>query len=158
MFALDDRRVYASDKTACKAMKAVIFHTHCRKLDSEELECAEKGENGEKSRYSEKEITELSHDVEKENENIRYWMSEMEKSNIPNWLGNSALEWGRTHDLRTESLNRFFTESVFAVEKEEPKKTGMLIQGSKHMENNIDFNGVKPYETEVCDNLYSVAL
>ena len=26
------------------------------------------------------------------------------------------------------------------------------------MENNIDFNGVKPYETEVCDNLYSVAL
>ena len=74
------------------------------------------------AKWTEKEITEISHEVEKENENIGYWMSEMEKSNIPNWLGNSALEWGRTHDLRTESLNRFFTESVFAVEKEEPEK------------------------------------
>ncbi len=43
-------------------------------------------------------------------------------SGIPNWVGNAALEFGRTHDLRGTYMSELFEKSKYAdVEKSAPK-------------------------------------
>lgn len=119
--------VFAVDNAAKRALEAVIYHTHCEKLDSAELESAEADieAKGEKSKYTWKDIKELRESVAEDYRTIGDWMKTMESLNIPNWLGNAALDWGREHDLRDESLKDFFTKSIYAFkvpEIEEPAK------------------------------------
>lgn len=73
----------------------------------------------------EKEIAEKTGDKEgyqQAQEAMSSVFHDMEQANIPNWVGNAALEFGRTHDLRGAYMSEFFEKSKYAdVEKSAPK-------------------------------------
>lgn len=120
--------VFAVDNAPKRVLEAVIFHTHLEKLESAKLRGVEADieAKGEKSKYTEENIKKLRDSIAEESRTIGDLMKEMESLNIPNWLGNAALAWGREHDLRDEYLKEFFTKSIYAFtipEVEEPAKT-----------------------------------
>jgi len=99
-----------------KTLESVMYWCHCEKLDSAELREAEKdrAERGEKSAYSDEEIQKLKHDVEQDELTIRDCMDKMEEEGVPNWVGNGAMYWATTHDLRSHYFQEFFTNSEYA--------------------------------------------
>ena len=100
-----------------KVLEGIMYWEHCKRLDSEELRVAEKDRksNGEKSSYTEQDIANLRHAVEEEQASCIDFMNRMEKLNVPNWVGNGAMEWARTHDLRKYYFNDFFEKSQYAA-------------------------------------------
>ena len=106
-----------------KVLEGIMYWEHCKKLDSEELRIAEKdrNNNGEKSKYSEQEIADLRHAVDEEQASCLDFMERMEKLGVPNWVGNGAMEWARTHDLRRYYFRDFFEDSNYAVKQAKEK-------------------------------------
>lgn len=88
----------------------VIFWKHVETLTRKEWMVARKKD----SRYTEEEVRELEHTLNECELTIRDLMTKMEKNNVPNWVGNGAMYWGETHDLRQEYIRHFFTNSIYA--------------------------------------------
>lgn len=108
-----------------KVLEGVMYWTHCEKLDSQELQGAEKHirkceKEGKTPKYTEEEINNLRHDVEEARTTLRDLMQKMDQLDVPNWVGNGAMHWAETHDLRNHYLSDFFDKSKYAkpVEKE----------------------------------------
>lgn len=102
-----------------KTLEAVMYWEHCLRLDSAELQGAEKNKResereDRKPAYTEEEINELRHAVEQERLSCGDFMKKMEEQGVPNWVGNGAMEWARNNDLRQHSTREFFEKSVYA--------------------------------------------
>lgn len=99
-----------------RTLESVMYWTHCERLDRAELTAAERDrrENGEKSSYSDEEIQKLKRDLEQDELTIRDCMDKMEEEGVPNWVGNGAMYWATTHDLRSHYFQEFFTNSEYA--------------------------------------------
>lgn len=102
-----------------KTLEAVMYWEHCLKLDRAELQVAEKSvkeheENGTYSAYTADDVKQLQYEIEQENLSVKDRMNEMEKQKVPNWVGNAAMEFGRTHDLRETYASQFFEKSQYA--------------------------------------------
>ena len=110
---------YEVTPEAQKVLEGIMYWEHCKRLDSEELRAAEKDKkiNGKKSPYSEQDISNLRHAVEEEQASCVDFMTRMDKLNVPNWVGNGAMEWARTHDLRKHYFSDFFEKSVYAAKE-----------------------------------------
>lgn len=99
-----------------KTLEGVMYWCHCEKLDSAELREAEKDKaaKGEKSAYSNEEIIDLKYSVKQAHLSIGDFMTKMEQQKVPNWVGNAAMGWAITHDLRKHSFRDFFEKSIYA--------------------------------------------
>ena len=102
---------YEVDREAEQLLKAVIYWNWEHKLCKEEYLAAQKY----REQYSDTEFAELERAYNQACETVRARMIDMDKMDIPNWVGNGALHWGETHDLRREYLGNFFTQSVYAT-------------------------------------------
>ncbi len=77
------------------ALEGLIYWTHVLKLERAEKEPNE---------YAIKEA-DLS---------IKDMMNECEALGVPNWVGNGAIQYGETHDLRSVYIHDFFTKSQYS--------------------------------------------
>lgn len=112
-----------------KTLEAVMYWTHCEKLDRTELQGAEKDKRdaereGGKPAYSDEEIAQLQNAVHEEELSVREFMEKMDKQNVPNWVGNGAMEWARNNDLREHSVREFFENSRYAEKAKKPHERG----------------------------------
>ena len=92
-----------------RTLEGVMYWTHCEQLDRRELAWKEKDE-----RFGEDVIAQLRHDVEQAHLTIGDLMNKMEEQGVPNWVGNGAMEWARTHDLREHYMSEFFEKSQYS--------------------------------------------
>ena len=52
--------------------------------------------------------------IRQANDTIKTIMDKMEYMGVPNWVGNGAIAFAETHDLRECSARDFFTKSIYA--------------------------------------------
>lgn len=93
-----------------KVLEGAMYWSHCQKLDTQELHIAEKEGSG----YTEEEIKKLRFDVEGCDVTIRDIMNKMDELNVPNWVGNGALAFGRDNDLRNHYMSEFFESGKYS--------------------------------------------
>lgn len=87
-----------------------MYWVHCEKLAAAELSGAEKSGSG----YTPEEIAGLRHDLQGARDSLRDIMQKMDAENVPNWVGNGAMHWARSNDLRVHYMREFFETSIYA--------------------------------------------
>lgn len=60
------------------------------------------------------EINNLEYEIERALKTVHFNMEKMDKCDIPNWLGNAALQWGRDFDRNNRDLYAFFHTSQYS--------------------------------------------
>lgn len=96
-----------------RTLEAVMYWEHYLTLDIAELQVAKESvkeheENGTYSAYTADDVKQLQYEIEQENLTVHDIMNIMEKQKVPNWVGNDAMAFGRTHDLRETYASQFF--------------------------------------------------
>lgn len=102
-----------------KILEGVMYWSHCKKLDAERLKAAEQQlkKDGERCRISPEEIKNLRDCVDESNKSLHCAMNAMDDADVPNWVGNGAMHWATTHDLRETYLTDFFEKSKYSVKE-----------------------------------------
>lgn len=99
-----------------KLLEGVMFRSNCLEKDKKERDavelCISKGMNVENA---EETLNELEHRIKEHKLTMRDLMEDMEKKNVPNWVGNGAIAFGKNNDLATTYMSQFFRSEPYGL-------------------------------------------
>lgn len=96
-------------------LEEVMFHSYCLAKNKKELDEIERCLS--KNIYvanAEERIAELIYAIKDEGSSLKDAIDDMEKNNVPNWVGSGAINFGINTDLTAHYISEFFENSQYA--------------------------------------------